>query len=64
MRYRDFEISVVQGIERRKWKWAVLIGERRISGQASTKRKAMEKAERAIDQALAPAKLKLGFPKQ
>jgi len=43
VRYRDFEISVVQGIERRKWKWAVLIGERRISGQASTKRKAMEK---------------------
>jgi hypothetical protein len=56
MRYRDIEYTVVQGIERQLWKWEVEAIH--LRGQDATKSEAVREAERAIDRALAPKKLR------
>jgi hypothetical protein len=58
MKYRDVEYTVVQGIQRQLWKWSFSIDQSITRGQAATKAEAVEEAERAIDRALAPKKLK------
>src|SRR6266851_4817224 len=59
MRYRDIEYTVVQGIGRQLWKWAVSFESIHLRGQGATKSEAIAEAERAIDRALAPKKLRL-----
>ena len=59
MRYRDIEYTVVQGIERGVWKWSASVAGAVIMGQAATKSEAVAAAEKAIDRALAPKKLRL-----
>jgi hypothetical protein len=60
MRYREVELSVVQGIGRQLWKWSVSFDSNHsATGQAATKREAVAEAERAIDRALAVKKLRL-----
>jgi hypothetical protein len=58
VKYRDVEYTVVQGIKRQLWKWSFSI-ESIKTGHAATKAEAVKGAERAIDRALAPKKLKL-----
>ena len=63
MKYRDIEYTVVQRIGRQVWKWSVSFDTGvSVSGQAAIKSEAVEKAERAIDRALAPKKLRLVPP--
>jgi hypothetical protein len=70
MRYREVELSVVQGIGRQLWKWSVSFDSNHsatgqaATGQAATKREAVAEAERAIDRALAPKKLRLVPPER
>jgi len=60
MEYRGVEYSVVQGVERGTWKWfAVTDATRTKSGQAKSKPAAVADAERAIDRALAPKRVRL-----
>jgi hypothetical protein len=61
MKYRGIEYAVVQGIGRHLWKWSVSFDANPVRGQAATKSEAAE-AERAIDRALAPKKLRLVSP--
>ena len=58
MRYRDVEYTVVQGLGRQLWKWVFALDGKPTRGQAATKAEAVAEAERAIDRALAPKKLK------
>jgi hypothetical protein len=58
-RYRDIEYTVVQGIGRQLWKWTVSFESIHLRGQGATKSEAIAEAERAIDRALAPKKLRL-----
>jgi hypothetical protein len=63
MKYREVEFSVVQGIGRHLWRWSVsLDANHSATGQAATKSEAVAEAERAIDRALAPKKLRLVPP--
>ena len=62
MKYRGIEYAVVQGNGRQVWKWSASVAEVVISGQAATKSEAVAEAERAIDRALAPKKLRLVPP--
>ena len=62
MKYRDIQYAVVQGIGRQLWKWAVSFEAIDLRGQAATKSEAVADAERAIDRALAPKKLRLVPP--
>jgi hypothetical protein len=63
MKYRDVDYTVVQGIGRHIWKWSVAFdASRPTTGQAATKAEAVSEAERAIDRALAPRKLRLVPP--
>ena len=62
MKYRDIEYTVVQGIGRQSWKWRFALEAKALTGQAATKAAAVAEAERAIDRALAPKKLKLVPP--
>jgi hypothetical protein len=62
MRYRDIEYTVAQGIGRQLWKWSVSFDANPVRGQAATKSEAVAEAERAIDRALAPKKLRLVPP--
>ena len=62
MKYRGIEYAVVQGIGRQVWKWSASVAEVVIRGQAATKSEAVAEAERAIDRALAPKKLRLVPP--
>lgn len=48
MQFSGIEYSVVQGIERRLWKWAAKVSGIEISGFGSTRDEAIEKAEKAI----------------
>ena len=70
MKYRDTEYTVVQGIGRQLWKWSVSFDSNHsatgqaATGQAATKREAVAEAERAIDRALAPKKLRLVPPER
>jgi hypothetical protein len=61
MEYRDIEYTVVQGIERRVWKWSAFAAGAQISGQESVRSAAVAAAESAIDLALADPR-KLGKP--
>jgi len=62
MKHRDVEFTVIQGLGRQLWKWSVWLGHFHLQGQAATKAEAFAEAERAIDRALAPKKLKLIRP--
>jgi len=62
MKYREVEYSVVQGIERQVWKWAVSFDANTATGQAATKAEAVAEAERAIDRALAQKRVRLVPP--
>jgi hypothetical protein len=53
MKYKDVEYTVVQGIEPKVWKWTVSLDDIELRGQTETRAEAVEKAERAIDRALA-----------
>ena len=64
MKYRDVEFTVVQGFGRQLWKWGVALEGKALTGQAATKAAAVAEAERAIDRALAPKKLKLVRPER
>jgi hypothetical protein len=64
MRYRDIEYSVVQGIGRGVWNWSASVADVLIMGKASTKSAAAVAAEKAIDRALAPAKVRLVPPER
>jgi hypothetical protein len=59
MKYRDIEYTVVQGLGRQLWKWGFALDTKAVTGQAATKAEAVAEAERAIDRALAPKKLRL-----
>ena len=62
MKHRDVEYTIVQGLGRQLWKWTVTIKGVALRGQAATKSEAIADAERAIDRALAPKKLRLVRP--
>ena len=62
MKYRDVDYTVVQGIGRGVWKWGLAIDGKALTGHAASKAKAVENAERAIDRALVPRKLRLVRP--
>jgi hypothetical protein len=64
LKYRDVEYTVVQGIGRQLWKWGFALEGKGFTGQAATKAEAVAEAERAIDRALAPKKLKLVHPER
>jgi hypothetical protein len=64
LKYRDVEYTVVQGIGRQLWRWEVALEGKALTRQAATKAEAVAEAERAIDRALAPKKLKLVRPKR
>ena len=64
MKYRDVEYTIVQGIGRQLWKWGFALEGKALTGQAATKAAAVAEAERAIDRALAPRKLKLVRPER
>ena len=59
MEYRGIEYSVVQGIGRGVWKWSASVANVVISGQSHSKSEALVAAEKAIDRALAPKKVRL-----
>jgi hypothetical protein len=59
MEYRGMEYTVVQGIERGVWKWSASVSGVVISGQQPAKIEAVAAAEKAIDRALAPKKVRL-----
>ena len=61
MRHRGVDYIVVQGLGRQLWKWSLSLGEINLKGQAATKAEAVADAERAIERALAPKKVRL-FP--
>jgi hypothetical protein len=64
MKYRGIEYSVVQGIGRHVWKWSVSLDTGvSVGGRTAIKSEAVAEAERAIDRALAPKKLRLVQPK-
>jgi hypothetical protein len=62
VRYRDVDYTIVQGLGRQLWKWAVTVNDVALKGQAATKSEAVADVERAIDRALAPKKLRLLRP--
>ena len=64
MKYRDIEYTVVQGIARQLWKWSASVAGTMLRGQAATKGEAVAEAERAIDRAVAPKKLRLVPPER
>jgi hypothetical protein len=59
MEYRNIEYTVVQGIERRVWKWSASVAGVVIMGEQSTRLAAAAAAETAIDRALAQKKVRL-----
>ena len=63
MKYRGIEYSVVQGIGRHVWKWSVSLDTGvSVGGRTAIKSEAVAEAERTIDRALAPKKLRLVPP--
>ena len=62
MKYRNIEYTVVQSIESAVWKWSASVAGVVITGQAAIKSEAVVEAERAIDRALAPKKVRLVPP--
>jgi hypothetical protein len=59
MEYRGIEYSVVQCIRRNLWKWSASVVNAVITGQSHSKSEAVVEAEKAIDRALAPKKVRL-----
>ena len=59
LKHRGLEYTVVQGLGRQLWRWGFVLEGKAVTGQAATKAEAVAEAERAIDRALAPKKLKL-----
>jgi hypothetical protein len=53
MEYKGTKYTVVQGIERRVWKWSIAVGGIVLTGQEETRSDAVAAAEKAIDRALA-----------
>jgi hypothetical protein len=64
MEYLGVEYTIVQGIGRQLWKWAVSIDAKPRTGQAATKSEAVAEAERAIERALTSKKIRLVRPEQ
>jgi hypothetical protein len=64
LKYRDVEYTVVQGLGGQLWKWGFALEAKTVTGQAATKAEAVAEAERAIDKALVPKKLKLVRPER
>jgi hypothetical protein len=63
MKHREIEFSVAHiGFGRQLWRWSASLSGISIHGQAVAKREAIEEAERAIDRALAPNKVRLIRP--
>jgi hypothetical protein len=63
MKHRDIEFSVAQvGLGRQLWRWSASLSGVSIQGQAMIKAEAIAEAERAIDRALAPKKVRLIRP--
>jgi hypothetical protein len=58
MLFSGIECSVVQGIERRLWKWAATVSGTEISGEGSTRDEAIEKAKKAIERAIGKQRVK------
>ena len=59
MEYRDIEYTVVHGIRRNLWKWSASVANVVITRQSYSKSEAVVEAEKAIDRALAPKKVRL-----
>ena len=59
MKYRGIEYAVVQGIGRQVWKWSASVANVVITRQSYSKSEAVVEAEKAIDRALAPKKVRL-----
>ena len=64
MEYRGVEYSVVQGVERGVWKWSASVADMLIVGREPTKSAAVVAAEKAIDRALAPKRVRLVPPER
>jgi hypothetical protein len=64
MEYRNIEYTVVQGIERRVWKWSASVAGVVVTGQEPSKSAAVAAAENAIDRALVQKKVRLVPPLQ
>jgi hypothetical protein len=62
MDYQGTTYTVVQGIERRVWKWSVSVAGVVLTGQEETKSAAVAAAEMAIDRALAMKRVRLVPP--
>src|SRR4051794_8067399 len=62
LKHRGLEYNVVQGLGRQLWKWGFVLAGTVVTGQAATKAEAVAEAERAIERALTPKKLKLVRP--
>jgi hypothetical protein len=62
MEYRNIEYTVVQGIERRVWKWSASVAGVVVTGQEPSKSAAVAAAENAIDRALVQKKVRLVPP--
>jgi hypothetical protein len=62
MKYGDIEYNVVQGIERKAWKWSASFEGITVHGQAETKADAIAETQRAIDRKLTPKKVRLVKP--
>ena len=59
MEYRGNKYNVVQSIQRGIWKWSASFEGLVVMGQASSRAEAVAAAEKAIDRALAPKKVRL-----
>jgi hypothetical protein len=62
MEYQGTEYTVVQGIKRGVWKWSASVAGLVLIGQEERRSAAVAAAEKAIDRALAPKKLRLDPP--
>jgi hypothetical protein len=60
MEHRGTKYTVVQGIERGVWKWSASVADVVLIGQEETRAAAVAAAEKAIDRAVAPKKIRLG----
>lgn len=56
--YRDIEYTVVQGIERRVWKWSASVEGSIVMGNEQTRSAAVAAAKNAIDRAVAQKKVR------
>ena len=64
MEYRGVRYNVIQGIERRAWRWSVSIEDVVLGGETGTRADAIEAAERAIDKAMKGRRLRPVPPEQ